>query len=78
MIPLEQAQEYILQQCVIGSPERRSSRSSLGLVLAEEVLTAEDVPPFDNTAMDGFAIPTRQPGLAEELHAAMREEEEQE
>ncbi|MEC9033943.1 MAG: gephyrin-like molybdotransferase Glp, partial [Actinomycetota bacterium] len=30
--------------------------SSLGLVLAEEVLTSEDVPPFDNTAMDGFAV----------------------
>ena len=56
MIPLEQAQEYVLQQCAAGSPERRSSQLSLGLVLAEEVLTAEDVPPFDNTAMDGFAI----------------------
>ena len=56
MIPLEQAQEYVLQQCATGSPKRRSSRSSLGLVLAEEVITAEDVPPFDNTAMDGFAI----------------------
>jgi molybdenum cofactor synthesis domain-containing protein len=56
MIPLEQAQEYVLQQCVTGTPERRSSQFSLGLVLAEEVLTVEDVPPFDNTAMDGFAI----------------------
>ena len=56
MIPLEKAQEYVLQQCLVNSPEYRSSRSSLGLVLAEEVLTAEDVPPFDNTAMDGFAV----------------------
>ncbi len=56
MIPLEKAQEYVLQQCLVGSPECRSSRSSLGLVLADEVSTDEDVPPFDNTAMDGFAV----------------------
>ena len=56
MIPLKDAQEYVLQHCRIGHSELRSSRSSLGLVLAEEVLTSEDVPPFDNTAMDGFAV----------------------
>ena len=56
MIPLKDAQEYVLQHCRVGPSELRSSRSSLGLVLAEEVLTSEDVPPFDNTAMDGFAV----------------------
>ena len=56
MIPLKDAQEYVLQHCRVGHSELRSSRSSLGLVLAEEVLTSEDVPPFDNTAMDGFAV----------------------
>ena len=29
---------------------------ALGLVLAEEVRATESVPPFDNTAMDGFAV----------------------
>lgn len=31
-------------------------RSALGLVLAEPVEAVESVPPFDNTAMDGFAV----------------------
>ncbi|CAI8319428.1 MAG: Molybdopterin molybdenumtransferase [Acidimicrobiales bacterium AG-410-I20] len=56
MISLKDAQEYVLQHCRVGSPEIRSSQSSLGLVLAEEVSTNENVPPFDNTAMDGFAV----------------------
>ena len=56
MISLKDAQEYVLQHCRVGSPEIRSSQSSLGLVLAEEVSTNENVPPFDNTAMDGFAL----------------------
>lgn len=29
---------------------------ALGLVLAEDVIAGEAVPPFDNTAMDGFAV----------------------
>ena len=34
----------------------RSVRASLGLVTASPVTAAEDVPPFDNTAVDGFAV----------------------
>jgi molybdopterin molybdotransferase len=30
--------------------------ASLGRVLAEEVIAADPVPPFDNSAMDGFAV----------------------
>ena len=29
---------------------------ALGLVLAEDVRTATDIPPFDNSAMDGYAV----------------------
>jgi molybdopterin molybdotransferase len=30
--------------------------ASLGRVLAEEIVSREDIPPFDNSAMDGFAL----------------------
>ncbi len=35
---------------------------ALGRVLAEEVRTAGDVPPFDNSAMDGFAVTAGEAG----------------
>lgn len=39
-------------------PERLCSvRESLGLILSEGVLSPMDVPSFDNSAMDGYAIP---------------------
>ncbi|WP_104083230.1 gephyrin-like molybdotransferase Glp [Cryobacterium sp. Y11] len=46
---------------VLGSvaplpPVRVSLDAARGLVLAEDVLTATDTPPFDNSAMDGYAV----------------------
>ena len=32
---------------------------ALGLVLAEPIVATEPVPPFANTAMDGYAAPGR-------------------
>jgi molybdopterin molybdotransferase len=40
---------------------------ALGRVVAEDVFSAVDVPPFDPSAMDGFAVP---PGAAGELEVA--------
>ena len=39
-----------------SGPPDRSSDDALGLVLAEPVTAAENVPPFANTAMDGYAV----------------------
>ena len=36
--------------------ERLPIRSALGRVLAEDIRSALDVPPFDNSAMDGYAV----------------------
>ena len=38
------------------SPERAPVRNSLGMVLAEDVASDVDMPPFDKSAMDGFAV----------------------
>ncbi len=56
MIPLAEAQERVLAGCheldeaVVGIGQAR------GLVTTETVVARELVPPFDNTAMDGFAV----------------------
>jgi molybdopterin molybdotransferase len=37
-------------------PRRTALFDALGLVLAEDVVSAEAIPPFTNSAMDGFAV----------------------
>lgn len=56
MIPLEEAQELVLRACPAATPVRVSAREAAGLVLAEHVVAAEEVPPFDNSAVDGYAV----------------------
>ncbi len=56
MIPLEEARDH-----VIGSVQPLDTVSlplsqALGLVLVDDVASTEAVPPFANTAMDGFAV----------------------
>jgi molybdenum cofactor synthesis domain-containing protein len=38
------------------APVRRPLDDALGLVLAENISTQTDTPPFDNSAMDGYAV----------------------
>ncbi len=56
LTPLEEARSYVLERC--GRLEATSVvlRDALGLVAAAPVVSGEQVPPFDNTAMDGFAV----------------------
>ncbi len=56
MVPFEEARRFVLDRCPVLSPARRRADRSVGLVLAERVMAAEQVPPFDNTAVDGFAV----------------------
>ena len=56
MIPLDEAQAYVRGRCPAPVATAVALREALGLVLAEPVLAAEAVPPFANTAMDGFAV----------------------
>lgn len=39
-----------------GAPEQVESIEAAGRVLAEDVVSAVDVPPLDNSAMDGYAV----------------------
>lgn len=56
MIPLDDARELVIGRCPLLVPQRLSLDALLGAVLAETVVAGEPVPPFANTAMDGFAV----------------------
>ena len=56
MIPLEEAHAEVLAACQSRPASVIPVRDALGLVLAGAVTAAESVPPFRNTAMDGYAV----------------------
>src|SRR5260370_29929033 len=56
MISVEEALERILAEIVPLTVTQVPLPESLGLVLAEDVIAQEDMPPFANSAMDGFAL----------------------
>lgn len=56
LLPLEQAQEFVLSQISPLEPQPCLTDEALGLVLAQDVESAEPIPAWDNTAMDGFAV----------------------
>jgi molybdopterin molybdotransferase len=57
MLSVTQAQEIVLKHAQPLPPERVSlTPSALGLVLAEDVVSDVDMPPFDKSLMDGYAL----------------------
>jgi molybdopterin molybdotransferase len=56
MIPLADAQARVLDAVGPLAPRVVALRDALGLVTAEEIVAPEPVPPFANTAMDGYAV----------------------
>ncbi len=59
MISVEEALERILSHVSLLPPEERAILDALGQVLAEDVISGVDIPPLDNTAMDGYAVIAR-------------------
>jgi molybdopterin molybdotransferase len=56
MISVEEALEYILRHFKPLEPEEVSIVDALNRVLAEDIYSDMDIPPFDNSAMDGYAL----------------------
>ena len=56
MIPLHEAQEMVLAGCLPLTPVQVAYTEMTGRVLAQDVVATEDVPPFSNTAVDGYAV----------------------
>ena len=56
MIPVEEALEIVLREARALPDEEVTLEESLGRVLAEDVASDRDLPPFDRAAMDGYAL----------------------
>jgi molybdopterin molybdotransferase len=56
MISVEEARERILSFFERLEPEQRPLADVGGQVLAEDIIAPADIPPLDNTAMDGYAV----------------------
>lgn len=56
LIAFEQAAAAVLERLAPLPPREVALGDALGCVLAEDVAAAEDLPPFANSAMDGFAV----------------------
>ena len=56
MIPLGEAQDYVLERASRLPEETVDITSAREQVTAEAVISGELVPPFDNTAVDGYAV----------------------
>lgn len=56
LTPLDDVRRAVLARCPDPQVERVPRERARGLVLAEAVTAAEQVPPFANTAVDGYAV----------------------
>ncbi len=54
--PLDQVRDHILASVPTLPADNVALAEALGLVTAEPLIAAEAVPPFANTAMDGYAV----------------------
>ncbi|MBU3611390.1 gephyrin-like molybdotransferase Glp [Polynucleobacter sp. MG-27-Goln-C1] len=59
MLTAQQALDHLLSNAkTVGESEVVTMQAALGRVLAENVNSLVDVPPLDNTSMDGYAVRT--------------------
>lgn len=71
--PFDEARDSILAQArPVSETECLPLEQALGRVLAEPVRSRVDVPPWDNSAMDGYAVNTRDLTEGASLYVAQR------
>ena len=68
MLSVEEAFARIVSQFAALGTETAPLMDALGRVLAEDVVSAEDVPAFDNSAMDGYAVRFADTQAASQAH----------
>ncbi len=56
MLPVEEAQQRVLDEVALLGTENVAFTEALGRVLREDVVATYDIPQGDNTAMDGYAV----------------------
>ena len=62
LISIDEARERVLAEVSPLPAEDVELLASLGRVLATDAVADQDLPPFDASAMDGFAVPDGEPG----------------
>lgn len=65
MIQLEEALKIVLENAYVKGTEQIDYTKSLGRVLAEDIASDINMPPFDKSAMDGYAC--RKEDISQEL-----------
>lgn len=55
-ISLEEAEALMLEHCKVCDTEVVLLSDALGRVLAEDVISSENIPPFNRTPLDGYAM----------------------
>ncbi|MFC1978684.1 gephyrin-like molybdotransferase Glp [Chloroflexota bacterium] len=71
MIPIEDALEKILSYVDALQVEEKPILDSMGQVLCEDVYSDINVPPLDNSAMDGYAVQSASTGGASQSNPVM-------
>ncbi|MFA5867223.1 MAG: gephyrin-like molybdotransferase Glp [Actinomycetota bacterium] len=56
MLNPKEALDIVLATVETLETEATPLEQALGLVLAEDIISRDDIPPFDNSAMDGYAV----------------------
>jgi molybdopterin molybdotransferase len=56
MLSVQEARQQMLESIPVLPTEKREILDCAGYVLAETLHATENIPPFDNSAMDGFAV----------------------
>ena len=71
MLTVQEARQRMLATIPVLPTETRDILNCDGYVLAEALYATEDIPPFDNSAMDGFAVRAADVKAASEAHPAV-------
>ncbi|MDI6869078.1 MAG: molybdopterin molybdotransferase MoeA [Coprothermobacterota bacterium] len=56
MVSYEEALKIVLENCRPLASKKIELEDAFGLVLSEDIYSPENIPPFDNSAMDGYAV----------------------
>ncbi len=56
MLSVDEATEIVLAQTMVMGTERVAITDTLGKVLAENIIARREHPPWNNSAMDGYAV----------------------
>jgi molybdopterin molybdotransferase len=72
VIPLREAQEFVLEACEPQTPRPVAIDEALGCVVGTPVVATEPVPPFANSSRDGYALRATDTGPAGDTEEPVR------